>query len=479
MSEARVRFAPSPTGYLHVGGARTALFNWLFARNTGGKFILRIEDTDVERSSAEMVEGILEGMRWLGLDWDEGPYFQSERLHLYRQAAQRLIDSGNAYRCFCSPEQLQARRDRAAAEKRAWKYDRACRNLTDQQIADNLSRSMPYAVRFLVPDEGEIGFDDKVFGPIKVEYASIEDFVLLRSDAFPTYHLSVVVDDIDMRITHVIRGADHISNTPKQILLYRAFNAPAPVFAHVPLILGPDKSRLSKRHGATSVTAYRDQGFVPDAFRNFLALLGWSPGNTDQEIFSTEELISRFSLEGISRNNAVFNIDKAFWFNAQYLTSMALEKLVPMARKELEDAGLWKDEYAGERKEWFARVVDMLRVRARTLKDFATRGRPYFSDDFDMDADAVAKNLKKEPALKELLPELAGRLSALDEFTLESTEAVLRGFAQERGVKAGLLINAARTALTGSAVSPGIFEVFVAMGKDRTCQRLRRAASFL
>lgn len=480
MTAIRVRFAPSPTGYLHVGGARTALFNWLLARQTGGTFVLRIEDTDVERSSEEMVEGILVGMRWLGLDWDEGPYFQSERLEMYRAKATELIEAGHAYRCFCAPEELKAKREAAAAEKRAYKYERTCLTLTPDQIDSALAAGRPFAVRCRVPDRPATSFTDSVFGQIEVQHESIEDFVLLRSDGHPTYHLSVVVDDIDLRISHVVRGADHISNTPKQVLLYEAFGATLPQFAHVPLILGPDKSRLSKRHGATSVLAYKDQGFVPEAFRNFLALLGWSPSAKvygDREIFNTADLIEAFTLEGISHNNAVFNLDKAVWFNTEYLKTLPLAELQPLVQTELEKAGLWQDEYATS--EWFAQTIELLRPRTRMLADFATNGRPYFSDEFEFDPKAVEKNLKKEPALKELLPELAQRLAALPTFTLESTEQAVRGLAEERGVKAGLLINAARTALTGSAVSPGIFEVMIAVGQDRTVRRLKHSVELI
>ncbi|GBC83505.1 Glutamate--tRNA ligase [bacterium HR10] len=479
MSRIRVRFAPSPTGYLHVGGARTALFNWLFARKYGGTFILRIEDTDVERSSPEMVEGIIEGLRWLGLDWDEGPYFQSERLALYRARAEELVAAGWAYYCFCDPEELARKRQRALAEKQTWKYEGTCRRLSSEEIARRIAAGQPRAIRFKVPEGGVTRFTDSVYGEIEVRNESLEDFVLLRSDGFPTYHLSVVVDDADMRISHVIRGADHLSNTPKQVLLYRAFGWELPVFAHVPLILGPDRSRLSKRHGAMSVTAYRDMGFLPEAMRNFLALLGWSPGDPSREILRTTELIELFSLEGISRANAIFNFEKALWMNAEHLRAMSAQELFPFVRAELEKEGLWREEYAHERREWFLWVIDLLKVRARTLRDFVTSGRPYFSDEFPMDPEAVEKNLRKDAAVKELLLELADRFEHLDPFDLHTTERVLRGLAEERGVKAGLIINAARTALTGSAVSPGIFDVIVAIGRERSVRRLRQAAATL
>jgi glutamyl-tRNA synthetase len=426
----RVRFAPSPTGYLHVGGARTALFDWLFARKQHGTFILRIEDTDVERSSEEMTRGIFEAMEWLGLHWDEGPYFQSKRLDLYREAADRLVCEGHAFR--------------------------------DEG-----------AIRFRVP-EGRVTYEDAVFGEISVESDTIENFVLLRSDNNPTYHLTVVVDDIDMRISHVMRGADHISNTPKQILLYRALGASLPVFAHLPLILGPDKTRLSKRHGATSVMAYQEQGIVPEALRNFLALLGWSPG-TDQEMFDEEELVRAFSLEGISKANAVFNPDKLAWFNAQYLAKLPFEKLVPYLKPEFGKAGLWRDSLESEEAGWFRSLIDLLRPRAKVIQDFSRQSRMFLADDVEYDAAAVEKFLK-DPRAMEHLRTLAARLEGLPEFTLQSTEATVRALAEELGIKAAALISPARVALTGQTASPGIFDVITLLGRKKTAARLRRRA---
>jgi glutamyl-tRNA synthetase len=442
----RVRFAPSPTGYLHVGGARTALLDWLFARKYRGVFILRIEDTDVERSSEEMTAGILEALTWMGLNWDEGPYYQSRRLDMYRQAGQRLVASGHAYYCTCPPGA----------------HDLACR--------ERGQREGTGAVRFRVP-QGAVSFQDEVIGEISVESATIEDFVLLRSDGHPTYHLSVVVDDIDMRISHVIRGADHISNTPKQILLYRAMDAALPAFAHVPLILGPDKTRLSKRHGATSVMAYQEQGIVPEAFRNFLALLGWSPG-TDQEMFGDEELIQAFSLEGISKANAVFNPEKLSWFNAQYLARLPDEKLVRHLRPEFEKAGLWRDSLEKEDADRFKLLLDALRPRSKTLHDVVRQSRPFLAADLEYDQAAVAK-ASKEPQIRQHLQTLAGRLDSAPEFNLQTAEAAVRGLAEELGIKPAILMNASRVALTGLSVSPGIFEVMMILGREKAVHRLR------
>ncbi|MEW5976571.1 MAG: glutamate--tRNA ligase [Acidobacteriota bacterium] len=473
MPDVRVRFAPSPTGFLHVGGARTALFNWLFARNQGGKFILRIEDTDTERSSAEMVEGILDGLRWLGLNWDEGPFFQSQRTAQYRTVARRLFEEGKAYRCFCTVEELNARRAAAVQAKQAWKYEGTCRHLSPGEVEQRVKEGVPSALRFRVPAGEKFRFEDPVFGTIEHDAGTLEDFVLLRSDSLPTYHLGVVVDDIDMRITHVIRGADHISNTPKQILLYQALHAAIPIFAHVPLILGPDKSRLSKRHGATSVTAYRDQGYLPEAFRNFLALLGWSPGD-ESEKMSTQELIERFSLQGINKSNAVFNLEKLGWLNSQYLSQSPAEELFLPLKAEFEKTGLWRREFEEARREWFLRLIDLLKSRSRLLPDFVKNGRPFLSDEFEIESAARDKFLK-DPSLKDLLPEMAERLAVSEDFTAPALEQILRGFADEKQVKAGLLINAARVVLTGKAVAPGIFDVMAALGKDRTVHRLRGA----
>lgn len=475
--EVRVRFAPSPTGYLHVGGARTALFDWLFARHHGGKFILRIEDTDVERSSKEMVDGILEGMRWLGLDWDEGPFFQSERIERYRAAAMELVKNGHAYYCYCTPESLKERRELAQKEKRNYKYEGTCRRLSPEQIAANEAKSLPRAVRFEVPETGAIDFVDHVFGRIELAHEQIEDFVLLNSKNHPTYHLSVVVDDMEMRITHVVRGADHLSNTPKQILLYRALGAETPEFVHLPLILGPDKSKLSKRHGTTSVTAYRDMGYLPEAFRNFLALLGWSPGD-NTEIMSTDELIERFSLDKINQSNAVFDVQKLDWLNRQYIGASSAERLAPLVRQALEKEHLWRDEFSGIQKDYFYSILDLLKSRMHSINDFAEGGQAFFTDVFEMDEAASKKNLK-DPALKELMPALAARLKALESFTLESTEQTLRALAEERQVKAGLLINASRVLLTGRAVGPPLFHIMVQLGKERTAERLERIASLV
>lgn len=472
ITKPRVRFAPSPTGYLHVGGARTALFNWLFARHFGGTLILRIEDTDFERSSEAMVEGILEGMRWLGMDWDEGPFFQSQRLALYKETAEKLLASGHAYYAFDTKEELEARRAQAAAAGRPPMYDRRDRGIDPKVARARVEAGEAAAIRFAVPEGGATSFEDAVFGTVTFQNAELEDFVLLRSDGVPTYHLSVVADDMDMGLTHIIRGADHISNTPKQVLQYQALGAKLPIFAHVPLILGPDKTRLSKRHGATSVIAYKDMGIVPEAFRNFLALLGWTPGATAQgrEIFPSDELIQLFTLEGITKSNSVFDNDKLAWFNTEYIRSLPAAQLLPLIDAEWAAAGFVPERSRDE----LLTAIELLKSRARSLKDFAGSFRGYFADLYDFDPAATGKFLK-DPATATMLADLGARYEADAEWTEASTEATLRAFAEERGVKAGVLINGARVALTGQGVAPSLFAVMEVLGRERVMQRLLAA----
>jgi glutamyl-tRNA synthetase len=479
----RVRFAPSPTGYLHVGGARTALFNWLFARHQRGAMILRIEDTDAERNRPELVQGIVDGLRWLGVTWDEGPYYQSERAELYQAAGRELLASGAAFLCYCPAERyaggdhaVEAQDDepKAAGPRRIVRC--TCRD------GKPSTAGVKPAVRFRVPTGGATKFFDAVFGEREFSNDEIEDFVLLRSgkgeEEFgqSMYQLGVVVDDIDMRISHVIRGADHISNTPKQVLLYRALGAEPPIFAHVPLILGPDKSRLSKRHGATDVNMYRTEGFLAEAFRNFLALLGWSAGG-DEEFLRTNELLEKFSLDGVSRTNAVFDRPKLEWFNTQYLQKLPIEDLLPDVEVELKRSGLWKGEWgSGAGREWFAKTIDLLRPRIRLLPDFSSWSRGFFTDDFDIDPAASAK-FWKDAKVPELLSKLAEKLAAIPpaDWNHDACDHALRSLAETEGVKAGLLINATRVAIVGQAVAPPLFDTMVVLGRDRVVNRLRRA----
>jgi glutamyl-tRNA synthetase len=487
----RVRFAPSPTGYLHIGAARSALFNWLYARQTGGKFLLRIEDTDLQRSTEESTRSIIDGMAWLGLAYDEAIVFQSANADKHRAAAYKLVDEGKAYRDFtpraerddATVKQGIADRARAHSAEGVDPRSNLYRDLSKEESDQRAAAGEPFAVRLKIPRQGKTHFADIVYGPQEREYSEIEDLVLLRSDGHPLYNLSVVIDDIEMGITHVIRGQDHLTNTHKQVLLYEALGASVPQFAHLPLILAPNKGKLSKRkHGeVVSLTTYRDRGFVPAAFRNFLALLGWAPAD-GKEILSVAELVQQFSLEHIHRSPAVFNFqendprhwtdEKALWMNAEYIRTMPLEELLPMVKAELRANKLWREEYEDDDRDWLLKVLDLIRQRFFTLKDFSGQGRAYFSDDFDFDEAAINKNLRKEPRLRELLPALADKLEQTEPFTTESAEATLRKFADEAGVKAGLLINGSRTMLTGQAVGPSMFEVFEMLGKKRSVERL-------
>jgi glutamyl-tRNA synthetase len=479
----RVRFAPSPTGYLHVGGARTALFNWLFARHEGGTMLLRIEDTDVERNRPELVEGILAGLKWLGIEWDEGPFFQSQRLEMYRATAEGLLASGAAFACYCKPagyggadaaEEQEGEGD-GEGNKSQKSLACPCRDLTELELAAKAKEGIPRAIRFRVPREGTTKFEDAVFGAREVQNSEIEDFVLLRSNGLPTYQLSVVVDDIDMRVSQIIRGADHLSNTPKQVLIYRALGAAPPVFAHVPLILGPDRTRLSKRHGATSVGSYADEGFLPEAFRNFLALLGWSPGD-DSEFMRTSQLMERFSLAGVSRTNAIFDRPKLEWFNTEYLRELPIGELLPYVEAELKRAGIWQERWGaqGSDRAWFADAVDLIRPRTRLLTDFSGWARGFFADHFDYEPEAREKFWKDE-RLPAMLAKLADALDKLSEWNHDACESALRSLASAEGVKAGLLINATRVAILGRAVAPPLFETMVVLGKRTVVDRLRRA----
>jgi glutamyl-tRNA synthetase len=478
----RVRFAPSPTGYLHVGGARTALFNWLYARRHGGTFVLRIEDTDAERSSWDMVAGIVDGLRWLGLDWDEGPdiggpqapYFQSQRLEKYRAHAHALVRDGRAYYCYCQPEEMQRKRAEAEARGEAWSYDRACLQRDPAEVARLEAAGAPKAVRFRAP-AGQTRFTDLVHGDITFDNANIEDFVILRSDAQPTYHLSVVVDDIDMDITHVVRGDDHISNTPKQVLLYEAFGKQPPRFAHVPLIMGPDKKRLSKRHGATSVMEYPRLGYLPEAMVNFLALLGWSPGG-DREVFSREELTQFFTLEGISGGNAVFNTEKLDWFNQQHIARLPAAELLRRIESRLRETGLWRDALVDGESGWIAQVLELLKPRVKTLDHLVEELRPFLVEEPEIDPAAAAKHLPD--TVRPLLDRLAATLEGLPAFDAATVEQAVRSTSEAAGIKAAALIHATRVALTGRAVSAGLFDVIALLGSRRAVVRLRRAAVY-
>jgi glutamyl-tRNA synthetase len=454
----KLRFAPSPTGFLHVGGARTAIFNLLHARRYGGTMLLRIEDTDVERSRQHHAEQIVTSLKWLGVDWDEGPIYQSDRLERYRERAEELVEAGKAYRCFCTVEELDA--ERAAAERagKQWRYSGRCRTIDGDS-------DEPHVIRFAVQPEA-IEFHDLIRGDVHFEGDLIDDFVLLRSDRNPTYHLSVVVDDIDMAITHVARGDDHLSNTPKHVLLFRAFGAAVPSFAHLPLILGGDKKRLSKRTGATSAEEYREMGIVPEALVNFLTLLGWSPGE-NREIFTREEATQIFDLGDVNKAPAVFDPEKLIWMNGQYLMRMTAEQIYPHLVPFLGENPRPLEE--------LRTIIELHKMRVRTLRELADQMAIYFVDDdaIEYDAETVKKHIKGDD-LGARLSALYETLASTDPFDVVASEAALRKLAESQGVSAAKLIHPLRLALTGRGASPPIFDVAVVLGKDSTLRRLRR-----
>lgn len=460
----RVRFAPSPTGYLHVGGARTALINWLFARRYGGVFVLRIEDTDRERSQPEMTAAILDGLSWLGLHWDEGPYHQADALEEHRAAAERLVREGRAYRCFCPP---------AAPGEKA----EPCRcGELDVAEADRRVRNEPAAIRFRVPP-GTTAWEDLVHGPLAFENESIGDFIILRSDGTPVYNFAVVVDDARMRITHVLRGDDHISNTPKQILLYEALGWPVPKFGHLPMILGPDGRRLSKRHGATSVGEYRRQGILPEALVNFLALLGWSPGG-DREVFTRDELVALFDLGRVHRKAAIFDPAKLVWLNAQHLGRLAGPELVERVRAYRAELGEPSEELDADPSA-ATRVAELVRTRVRTLAELSEHLRVYLAGPAAYDPSGVAKHWVPAELVSARLEEVAQALAELEPWTAAAIEQRLRDLAATQGVPFGALVHPTRLALTGATVSPPIHELVYVLGRERSVDRLRRTAEQL
>jgi len=458
----RTRFAPSPTGSLHIGGARTAIFNWLFARHYGGTFILRIEDTDRERSTEESIGEIVEGMTWLGLDWDEGPFRQSDRLLLYKSLAERLIDSGNAYRCYVSAEELDARRREAQERGEVFRYRREWANV-------NAAPGKPYAVRLLTPDEGTIEVVDLLRGVVSFDAADIDDFVILKTDGFPTYNFAVVADDSDMNITHVIRGDDHLTNTPRQALIYKALSLDMPEMAHVSMILGPDGKRLSKRHGDTSVIAYRDQGYLPDALVNYLTRLGWSFG--DQEIFTREELVEKFTLDNVGKSAAVFNMEKLDWLNGWYIRNKPAEEVAAIVLPILKERGI-----NAELDRKLEMIVKELGQRAKTLLDIADSIGYFYAAEIVYDEKAAAKFLTPETA--EILKDLSERMAS-GELTSDGLHAIFDKIMEEREIKMGAVAQPVRVALTGGTVSPGIFEVMEILGKEEVLKRLGRAVDYI
>jgi len=464
MPEVRTRFAPSPTGYLHIGGARTALFNWLFARHCGGKFILRIEDTDRVRSTEESIRAIYDGMEWLELDWDEGPYLQTERFNIYREYIEKLIKKGKAYYCCCTPQELEEKRKLALAEGRKPKYDGKCRGL------DKPESGKPHAVRFKAPIEGTTVVNDAIKGEVRFENSELDDLIIQRSDGYPTYNFTVVVDDITMGITHVIRGDDHLNNTPKQILLYQALDSSLPQFAHVPMILGTDKTRLSKRHGATSVMAYKELGYLPQAVMNYLVRLGWSYG--DQEILSRDELIEKFSLDNVGKSAGVFNPEKLLWLNAHYIKEENPENLAELLIPFIKKRG-----YTVENNEVLQKIILAFKERSKTLVEMAEDSEFFFKEGIEYNKKAAEKFLT--PDTVEIFQILIKRLNQLQTFNQQAIEEVFKEVSSQKDLKLGKIAQPVRVSLTGSTASPGIYEVVEILGKEKVIDRLKKAAQFI
>lgn len=476
-SRPRVRFAPSPTGFLHVGGARTALFNWLYAKKFDGDFLLRIEDTDRQRSTDESTRAIFEGLEWLGLTWDEDVVYQGANVQRHHADAHRLLESGAAYRDFTPAAEIERLRAEAEARGDAFRFDRALADLSDAEIAERLARHEPYAIRFRVP-EGTTEWDDLVHGRIAFPNKDIEDFVILRSDGTPVYNMAVVSDDIAMGITLVMRGDDHISNTPKQILLYRALGATVPQFGHVPMIHGTDGKKLSKRHGATAVGDYQHQGLLPQAMLNFLALLGWSTGD-DVEVMTLPQLIEKFRVEGLQKKAAVFDTKKLEWMNGQHLALIPIDELAALMTPLMEKAGLASADDLRARHEWFCGVLELLRVRARLLDEIVDQAKPFFTEFVEYDADAVSKQWRDAAATADILAATHDRLAAVSTWEPAAMEEALRALAEERGISGGKIFQPLRVALVGLTVSPGIFDVLQYVGRERSLARIAAAVRYL
>ena len=459
----RSRFAPSPTGFLHIGGARTALFAWLYARHYNGQFILRIEDTDQLRSTEESTRAILDALAWLGLDWDEGPFFQAQRVDMHREMVKKLLDEGKAYHCVCTPEELEEKRKRALAEGRKPKYDGTCRD-------KNLPRSANAAVRFRCPHTGVTVVNDLIKGVITFNNEELDDLVIERSDGYPTYNFAVVVDDAQMEITHVIRGDDHVNNTPRQILLYEALGYTIPQFGHVSMIMGSDKTRLSKRHGATSVMTYKDMGYLPEGLVNYLVRLGWSHG--DQEIFTMEELIRLFTFDSVGKSAAVFNPEKLLWLNQHYIKECPPERLVQEMIPFWQQWGVDTADH-----DFLRHIVDDVKSRSKTLVELAESSLFYFADDVSYENEAADAFLKAE--MTDHLTAVAYGIPFLQDYTKKGIEAFLRTLAEDRGFKLKVIAQPLRVALTGKTVSPGIDDIMVTLGKERVIKRITRAVEYI
>lgn len=476
MGHVRVRFAPSPTGELHIGGARTALFNYLFARAGGGTFILRIDDTDLERSRPEYTEGLIKSMRWLGLNWDEGPYFQSQRLEKYSLAAARLLEEGRAYHCFCTPEDLAAGREEARKAGKPYLYPGHCRDLSQEEERAFLAAGRNPVVRLRTPDAGETVVHDLIRGEVHFDNSTLDDFIIVKSNGLPTYNFASVVDDALMRISHVIRAEEHLSNTPRQQLCAEALGYETPHYAHVPMILAPDRSKLSKRHGATSVEEFREKGYLPEALINYMVLLGWSPG--EEEIISLAGMVPLFSLERVNKTAAIYDTTKLTWMNGHYMREAPLERLAAEALPFFKSRGLLKSPPEGEALGYFQRVVDTVRDRVKTLADLADASTYYYEDEFSYDPKGVEKHFRKEGSAG-LLLRAADLLEKLEPFTAESIEKAYRGLCDEIGISAGRLIHPTRLAVSGKTMGPGLFDIIELLGREKTLSRLKKAAQWI
>lgn len=485
MNKVRVRFAPSPTGSLHIGGARTALFNWLFARHYGGNFILRIDDTDLERSTSDSVKGIISALQWLGLDWDEGPeaggsygpYFQSERLELYNKVANELLEKGVAYYCYCSPDELAARRSLALEKGKAPRYDGRCRNLSSLEKIRLENEGRRPVIRLRVPEKGVTVVRDAIRGEVAFDHEVLDDFIIVKSNGMPTYNFACVVDDAAMEITHILRAEEHLSNTPRQILIYEALGKPLPIFAHVSMILAPDRSKLSKRHGATSVEEFREKGYLSEALLNYLALLGWSPEG-ENEIFSLQELIQQFSLERIGKTAAIYDVKKLTWMNGHYLNELPLEKIVSLAIPFLREKNLIPDEVSPDLYQYVFKVVGAVRTRVKTLQEVAEAAEYFFVDEFSYEEKGVKKHFFK-PGVARLLEHAVQRLAQLHSFDIKTVEETYRSLSAELDVGTGELIHPTRLALSGRTMGPGLFDIMEILGKEKTINRLRKAISYI
>lgn len=484
MAEIRVRFAPSPTGYLHIGGARTALFNWLFARSLGGKLILRIEDTDIERLKEDSVSQILTSLKWLGINWDEGPekggdcgpYCQSERLDIYRSYVEKLLEEGKAYYCFCSAAALEAERAKQRAAKQPFRYARTCRETSLEEARARIAAGEKPSVRIKIPLEGSITVSDLIHGEVTFGMDQFDDFVIMKSNGIPTYNFAVVVDDHLMRISHVLRAEEHLSNTPKQLLIYEALGWEPPKFGHMSMILAPDRSKLSKRHGATSVEEFRSQGYLAEAIVNYLTLLGWGPGD-ERELFTLDETVRLFKLEQMSKKAAIYDTKKLTWMNGQYLSELPLAKILPEAKAFFIKDGLADAAWLETHEDYFAKLVDVVRVRVKTLQEVADASSYFFRDVEAYDAKGVGKHFKKESiALLEQLIEAVGKDETYD---LNSLEALYNSVAQANNLSLGKVVHPTRLALTGRTVSPGLFDVMVLLGKEKTLERMQKAVDYI